>query len=67
MLRVGTSERTGRGVRFQANVRFAGGTGRFAHATGQARIVGTADFVTNTSAYTLDGRIAYYAADGSGS
>ena len=60
---VGTSERSGSGVRFRGDVRFVGGTGRFVNATGQARIVGTADFVANTSAYTLDGRIAYDAAD----
>jgi hypothetical protein len=63
----GTSTRIGTGVAFSATVTFVGGTGRFAHATGEARAVGTADFVANTSDYTLDGWLAYDAADRSGS
>jgi hypothetical protein len=60
---VGSSVRSGLGVAFTATVTFVGGTGRFAHATGQAHATGTADFVANTSAYTLEGWIAYGAAD----
>ena len=63
---VGTSVRSGTGVTFSATVTFIGGTGRFASATGEARAVGTADFVANTSEYTLDGWLAYDAADRSG-
>ena len=64
---VGTSVRSGAGVVFSATVTFVGGTGRFARASGEARAVGTADFVANASDYTLDGWIAYDAADRSGS
>ena len=39
---------------------FIGGTGRFARASGSARVVGTASFATNTSTFTfVDGRIAF--------
>ena len=55
----GTSVPNGPGVRFSATTMFVGGTGRFANATGQARIEGTASFVTNTASYTVDGWIAY--------
>lgn len=59
---VGTSAPNGPGVRFQGTTTFVGGTGRFANATGEARIEGTASFVTNTAAFTvLDGWIAYAA------
>ena len=64
---VGTSRRSGAGVAFEATVTFVGGTGRFARATGQAHVTGTADFVANTSDYTIEGWIAYDAADRSGS
>ena len=63
---VGTSRRFGPGVAFEAAVTFVGGTGRFAHATGQAHVTGTADFVASTSDYTIEGWIAYDAADRSG-
>lgn len=58
----GTNVPNGPGVRFSATTTFVGGTGRFANATGQARIEGTASFVTNTASYTVDGWIAYDAA-----
>jgi hypothetical protein len=64
---VGTSARSGNGVAFSATVTFVGGTGRFAKATGQAHVTGTADFIANTSAYTIEGEISYDAADRSGS
>ena len=56
---VGTNVPNGPGVRFSATTTFVGGTGRFAHATGQAHIEGTASFLTNTASYTLDGWITY--------
>jgi hypothetical protein len=59
---VGTNVPNGPGVRFSAVTTFVGGTGRFANATGQARIEGTASFLTNTATYTVDGWIAYDAA-----
>lgn len=62
-MNVGTSRRSGAGVSFEATVTFVGGTGRFAHATGQAHAVGTADFVASTSAYTLNGSLSYDASD----
>jgi hypothetical protein len=42
---------------------FTGGTGRFAHATGSADFVGSADFATNRALLTMHGRIAYDASD----
>jgi len=59
---VGTNVPNGPGVRFSAVTTFVGGTGRFANATGEARIEGTASFLTNTATYTVDGWIAYDAA-----
>ena len=57
---VGTSAPSGTGVRFQGTTTFVGGTGRFADATGEARLEGTANFLTNTAEFTIvDGRIAY--------
>jgi hypothetical protein len=50
-------------VGFVATLTFVGGTGRFEHATGQARGVGTANLITHTSTFTLDGRIAFDASD----
>ena len=58
----GTNVPNGPGVRFSATTTFVGGTGRFANATGQARIEGTASFLTNTASYTVDGWIVYEAA-----
>lgn len=62
----GTSVVSAGGVRFSATITFLGGTGRFVHATGQAHADGTASLTANTSEYTLDGNIAYDAADRSG-
>ena len=56
---VGTNAPNGSGVAFQAIMTFAGGTGRFADATGQATVVGSANFQTNTASFVLDGEIAY--------
>lgn len=59
----GTSAPGGPGVTFQGTTTFVGGTGRFASATGEARIAGTANFATNTAEFTVvDGWIAYGAA-----
>lgn len=59
---VGTSAPSGPGVRFQGTTTFIGGTGRFANATGEAHVEGTANFLTNTAAFTVvDGWIAYHA------
>jgi len=63
---VGTSAPGGPGVTFQGVTTFTGGTGRFANATGEARIAGTANFVTNTAEFAVvDGWIAYEAEAGS--
>lgn len=59
VVNVGTNVPNGPGVRFTATTTFVGGTGRFANATGQARVEGTASFITNTASYTIDGWIAY--------
>ena len=56
---VGTNAPNGSGVAFQAVMTFTGGTGRFANATGQATVVGSANFQTNTASFELDGTIAY--------
>jgi hypothetical protein len=66
-MNVGTSRRSGAGVSFEATVTFEGGTGRFAHATGEAHAVGTADFIANTSTYTISGTVSYDASDRSDS
>ena len=58
---VGTSTPSRPGVAFQGTTTFIGGTGRFANASGQARAAGTANFLTNTAEFTLDGWIAYEA------
>ncbi len=64
----GTSAVTGPGrVSFTATLTFVGGTGRFAHATGQATARGSASLATSTASFTLDGWIAYDGADGRGS
>ena len=60
---IGTNTPNGPGVRFSATTTFVGGTGRFAHATGEAHLEGTASFLTNTATYTLDGWISYDASD----
>jgi hypothetical protein len=57
---VGTSAPSGSGVRFQGATTFVGGTGRFANATGEAQLEGTANFLTNTATLAVvDGWIAY--------
>lgn len=56
----GTSVPNGPGVTFSATMTFVGGTGRFAQATGRARLEGAASFVTNTASFTFaEGWIAY--------
>jgi hypothetical protein len=56
----GTSVPNGPGVAFSATMTFVGGTGRFARATGRARLDGAASFVTNTASFTFaEGWIAY--------
>ena len=56
----GTNRPAGPGlVSFAANVTFTGGTGRFASATGQARMTGTANLATSSSALELEGSITY--------
>jgi len=46
-------------VRFTGTMSFVGGTGRFEHAAGQARLQGTANLMTNTAAFTFaDGWIS---------
>jgi hypothetical protein len=46
-------------VAFQGNVTFAGGTGRFASASGTATITGEADPVNARSSFTTTGTISY--------
>lgn len=46
------------GAALTLNVTFAGGTGRFAHATGQATGGGTLDAATGTGEWTMTGRIS---------
>lgn len=61
---VGTSAPSGPGVRFQGTTTFVGGTGRFANAIGEARLEGTANFLTNTATIAVvDGWIAYDASE----
>jgi hypothetical protein len=56
----GTSTPNGPGVAFDAIMTLVGGTGRFARASGSARVVGTASFATNTSTFKfVDGWIAF--------
>ena len=55
----GTNTVTGSGVAFQATMTFTGGTGRFANATGEASVVGSANFHANTASFAVDGVIAY--------
>jgi hypothetical protein len=62
---VGTSAPSGPGlVGFDATLTFVGGTGRFAHATGQAHGVGTANLATRTTVFTVDGWVSYSAPSG---
>jgi hypothetical protein len=57
----------GFGVRFTATTAFVGGTGRFENATGEVRIEGRADFITNTATFAVDGWIRYDASLRAGS
>lgn len=51
-------------VSFQGTITFSGGSGRFANATGQATIAGSADLVRNTAQFEIvDGWLDYQAAD----
>lgn len=57
---VGTSAPSGPGrVSFTGTFTFVGGTGRFANATGHARVEGVADLPTSTASFTIDGWISY--------
>jgi hypothetical protein len=60
----GTSWPSGPGqISFVTTMTFVGGTGRFAHATGQAHGEGTASLITHSTSVTLDGWIAYDASE----
>ena len=57
---VGVFVPNGPGVRISGVLTFAGGTGRFANATGEARIEGQVDFITNTTTFSfVDGWLTY--------
>lgn len=57
---VGVFVPNGPGVRINGVLTFAGGTGRFANATGEARIEGQVDFTTNTTRFSfVDGWLTY--------
>lgn len=53
-------------VSFTTTITIVGGTGRFAHATGQMTGAGTANLITHTTTVTNEGWIAYDASDRSG-
>jgi len=55
----GTNAPNATGVDFEATMRFVGGTGRFANAAGEAQVTGSASFITNTAAFTVNGWIEY--------
>jgi hypothetical protein len=56
----GTNQMVAPGVvAFQATVTFAGGTGRFADATGSATLSGSANFATGRSQFSTSGSIVY--------
>jgi hypothetical protein len=60
----GTNTPSGPGTaRISATMKFTGGTGRFANATGEAHAEGVANFVTRSSSVTYDGWISYDASD----
>ena len=60
----GTSAPSGPGlISFVTTITFVGGTGRFAHATGQMTGAGTANLLTRTTVVTNEGWIAYDASD----
>jgi hypothetical protein len=52
---VGTFAPSGPGVAINAVMTFAGGTGRFVNATGEATIQGQVDFSTNTTTFSFVG------------
>ena len=57
---VGVFVPNGPGVRISGVLTFAGGTGRFVNATGEARIEGQVDFITNTTRFSfVDGWLTY--------
>jgi hypothetical protein len=61
---VGTNTPSGPGTaRISATVKFTGGTGRFANASGEAHAEGVANFATRSSSVTYDGWIRYDPAD----
>jgi hypothetical protein len=61
---VGTHVSNGPTSVFSSVLTLTGGTGRFANATGQWRLEGTADHMTNTATFTVvDGWITYDASD----
>ena len=61
---VGTSVANGPTVQFQGTMTFVGGTGRFANATGEARVAGSADLLNHTAQLKfVDGWLAYSASD----
>jgi hypothetical protein len=55
----GTSTSSGPDITFSGPETYAGGTGRFADASGSAWISGTASFVTNTGQFTAAGTLSY--------
>ncbi len=60
----GTNELSGPGkIRFVATIRFVGGSGRFARATGSARSTGEADLIARRSTSTIEGYVIYDARD----
>ena len=60
----GTNAPSGPGrARFTATLTFVGGTGRFAGATGEARVEGESTLATRTASLTLEGWVAYDASD----
>jgi len=56
----GTNEPSGPGkIRFVAEIRFVGGTGRFVRASGYARSSGEADLIARRSTSTIEGYVIY--------
>ena len=53
-------------IGFTTTITFVGGTGRFAHVTGQMTGEGTANLITRTTTVTNEGWISYDASDRSG-
>ena len=46
-------------IEFTGSMTFAGGSGRFANASGTASFSGGADLIANSGAFSMDGLIAY--------